>query len=264
MHATCAPSLIDRWRQQFGRRYRNRDVRPLAALGYLTSGPIVHDLVEVDKFMLVLVHDETDARGNTTTRLAGYAGCRVPWGICWGGAENSRFLKNLRLQPMTGARGLRLDTASEGLLHLALLLDRDINRHLHYGRRCKRSQIHLPRLWAGFRPAEANHLQGDGPELEAYCARTGRTAAEALSAVRRDYFGLTLIPLAWVSSAWEHAVTVLVDLHRFPLRQVFPLENPAEDLIGCQDSAEYDLFHSRFRTAPVMTPAAEAAEVTGG
>ena len=72
MTATIEPSLGDLWRRQIGRRDRNRDPRPLAALGYLANGPVIEDLIEVEKLVLVVVHDETTARGNLTTRVAGY------------------------------------------------------------------------------------------------------------------------------------------------------------------------------------------------
>ena len=252
MIVICESTLVELWRRQCGRHRRDRDPRPVGALGYLANGPILDDLIEIEKLVLVVLHDETDRRGNTMVRLAGYSGSRLPWGIRWGGAENARFLKNLLLQPMPGARGLRMDTASESLLQLALHLDRDIERHLYYGRRCKRSQIHLPRLWAGFRPADATPLQGDGPELADYCARTGCAAADALLAIRREYFGLVLLPFAWVSSAWQQAVTVFADLERFPLRQVFPISKLPDDLIGFHGAAECDFYHSRFR--PTLPP----------
>jgi hypothetical protein len=248
MIATVEPPLMDLWRRQIAPRRRNREPRLLAAAGYLTNGPIVEDLIEIEKLILVVVHDEMDARCNATIRLAGYSGIRVPWGIRWGGPENSKFFKDLQLQPMAGARGLRLDIASADLFRLALHLDRDIERHLCYARRCKRPYVQLPRLWAGFRPADAAAVQGDGPELAEYCTRTGRCVADTLSAIRRDYFGLALFPFAWVSNSWQQAVTVLADLRRFPLRQVFPLTNAPEALIGFQGAAEYDFLNSRFRS----------------
>ena len=254
MLSNVEPSLSDLWRRQIGRRHRNRDPRPLAALGYLTNGPVVEDLIEVEKLVLVVVHDETAERGNMSTRVAGYLGCPIPWGIRWGGAENSRFLKNLLLQPMPGARGQRLDTASESLLRLALQLDRDIERQLYYRRRFNREQLRLPKLWAGFRPAVAAGIEPGGPELDGYCGRTGRSTTEALDSIGRHYFGFVLFPLAWVSSAWQQAAAVFADLRRLPLRQVFPVNNPPEHLIGFQGAAEYDFCNSRFRSSRVSRP----------
>ena len=188
-------SLSDLWRRQVGRRHRNRDPRPVAALGYLTNGPVIEDLIEIDKLVLVVVHDETAARGNTMTRVAGYSGCPIPWGVRWGGTENSRFLKNLLLQPMAGARGQRLDTASESLLRLVLQLDRDIERHLFYGRRCKGPSLRLPKLWGGFRSADAAHIEPGGPELADYCTRTGRSANDALASIQAQLLRIGVVPV---------------------------------------------------------------------
>ena len=259
MIANAELSLSDLWRRQIGRRHCHRDPRPLAALGYLTNGPVVEDLIEIDKLVLVVVHDETATRGNTLTYVAGYSGCSIPWGIRWGGAENSLFLKNLLLQPMAGARGQRLDTASESLLRLTLQLDRDMERHLFYGRRCKGSSLRLPKLWGGLRSADAAHIEPGGPELADYCTRTGRSANDALAFIQRNYFGLVLFPLAWVSSAWQHAATIFADLRRFPLHQVFPIANLLEDLIGFQGAAEYDFHSNRFRSTSVQPHVAAPA-----
>ena len=195
MLSNVEPSLSDLWRRQIGHRHHNRDPRPLAALGYLTNGPVIEDLIEIDKLVLVVVHDETATRGNTMARVAGYSGCPIPWGIRWGGADGSLFVKNLLLQPMAGARGQRLDTASESLLRLALQFDRDMERHLLYGRRCKGPQLRLPKLWAGFRSADVAHIEPGGPELAEHCARTGRSADDAMAAIQRSYFGLLLFRL---------------------------------------------------------------------
>ena len=153
MITACEPSLRDLWRRQIGRRQRDCDPRPLAALGYLTNGPVVEDLIEIEKLVLVVVYDETATRGNTTTRVVGYSGCPIPWGVRWGGAENSRFLKNLLLQPMAGARGQRMDTESESLLRLALQLDREIQRHLYTGAAARASSYGCRSYGPVFDPA---------------------------------------------------------------------------------------------------------------
>jgi hypothetical protein len=216
-------------------------------MGYLPHGPVIGGLIEIEKLVLVVLHDEQDDRRRQALRLAGFSGARIPWGVRWGGPELSKFYKNLLLQPMSGARGLRLDTASADLLRLALQMNRDLKRHIHYGRRCKRQRLLLPRLWAGFRAAEAAVITGDGPELAAYCQRTGQSPDHMLSTCRRNYFGLALYPFPWVSHHWQQVVEVFADLERFPRRQIFPLKNLPDDLVGCQGVAEHDFFHSRFR-----------------
>jgi hypothetical protein len=66
-------------------------------------------------------------------------------------------------------------------------------------------------------------------------------------AVRRQHYGLTLHPLAWVSRHWERIATIFVDLARFPQHQVFRLEDLPGNLVGYQDAAEFNFFDSRFR-----------------
>ena len=240
---------LEAWREQLGGpRRRTCPPRPLGAMGFLPHGPVIEGLIEIEKLVLVVLHDEQDDRGRQILRLAGFSGAPIPWGVRWGGHELSKFYKNLLLQPRPGARGLRLDTASADLLQLALQMDRDLQRHIHYGRRCKRQHLLLPRLWAGFRAAEAAMITGDGPELTAYCQRTGHSPDHMLRTCRRDYFGLALYPFPFVSHHWQKAVEVFADLERFPWRQIFPLENLPDDLVGCQGVAEHDFFHSRFRT----------------
>ncbi len=244
-----SPSLLDQWRHRVrGRRHRHARPRPLAALGYLANGPVIDGLIAVEKLTLIILCDELLRPGHCALRLAGYSGSRVPWGVRFGGSENCRFFKDLRLQPVPGARGYRLDLASTELLALGLRLERELDRCVRYRQRPVREQVCLPKLWAGFQPADAASITGDGPELEAYATRTGRSPQRLLKHLRRDQFGLVFHPLAWVSHHWQQAVTVLADLERFPKRQVFRLRHLPDDLIGFQDAVEFD-FHSRFRHA---------------
>ena len=50
--------------------------------------------------------------GGHSLCAAGFSAGRAPWGVQWGGPAQSTFFKDLLLQPMPGARGLRLDTAN--------------------------------------------------------------------------------------------------------------------------------------------------------
>ena len=228
-------------------------------MGYLTNGPVVEDLIEIDKLVLVVVHDETAARGNLMTRVAGYSGCSIPWGIRWGGAENSLFEKNLLLQPMAGARGQRLDTASESLLRLALQLDRDMQRHLPTDAAARVNNCSCRNSGPVFAPPMWPHVEPGGPELAEHCAKTGRSADDAMAAIQRSYFGLLLCPFAWVSSAWQQVAAVFADLRRFPLRQVFPVTTLPEDLVGFQGAAEYDFLDTRFGSVSSQSYATESA-----
>jgi hypothetical protein len=243
-----SPSLLDQWRQRLGgRRHRRAQPRPLAALGYLANGPVIDGLIEVEKLCIVILCDELVRPGHCALRLAGYSASRVPWGVRFGGPENCRFFKDLRLQPVPGGRGYRLDLASTELLQLGLALERELDRCIRYRQRPVREQLCLPKLWAGFQGADAAGITGSGPELEAYAARTGRSPQHLLGHLRRDCFGLALYPLAWVSHHWQQAAAVFADLERFPKRQVFRLQHMPDDLVGYQDATEFDFWKSRFR-----------------
>jgi hypothetical protein len=255
------PSLLDQWRQRLGGRRRHAQPRPLAALGYLVNGPVIDGLIEVEKLTLVLLCDELIRPGHCALRLAGYVGSRVPWGVRFGGPEQCLFFKDLRLQPVPGARGYRLDLASTELLALGLQLDRELDRHTRYCQRQVREHVQLPKLWAGFQPADAAGITGDGPELAAYAARTGRSPQRLLEQLRRDHLDSAIFPLAWVSHHWRQAVAVFADLERFPRRQVFRARHLADDLVGYQDAAEHDFFNSRFRSGPKRHPARQPQPV---
>jgi hypothetical protein len=254
MTATTELPPLDLWRKRLGGRRRPARTRPLAALGYLTQGPVIEGLVEVDKLCIVILYDVPVRPGHCTLRLAGYSGAPVPWGVKWGGAEQCRFLKDLLLQPVPNGPGLRLSTGSTDLLRLGLQLDRELERHFRQPSLPLRQQLRLPCLWAGFRPADAACITGDGPELESYSRRSGKSAWRLMDGIRREYFGLVLYPFPWVSHHWQQAVTVFADLERFPKRQVFSMRHPRGDLVGFQDACEFDFVNSRFHKGAKRRP----------
>jgi len=175
--------------------------------------------------------------------LAGYSGSRVPWGVRFGGPEQCRFFKDLRLQPVLGGTGYRLDLADERLLTLALDMEQTLARSARH--RHVRKQVRLPKLWAAFHPADAANITGDGPELAAYAQRTGKSRQYLLRHLRRDHLGMVCFPFTWVSHHWQQAVAVFADLNRFPQRQVFRLQQVHGDLVGFQDAIEFDLHQVR-------------------
>ena len=242
------PSPLDQWRQRLGGRRRRAQPRPLAAMGYMANGPVIDGLIEVEKLSLIILYDAQLHAGHFALRLAGYSGSRVPWGVRFGGPENCWFSKDFALQPVPRGRGYRLDLASAELLALGLQLERELDRCARHRQRPVREQVCLPKLWAGFQSADAANITGDGPELAAYVARTGRSPQRPLEHLRRDHLGMAVFPLGWVSHHWQQAVAVFADLERFLKRQVFRLRQPSDDLIGCQDAVEFD-FQSRFRHA---------------
>jgi hypothetical protein len=254
MIATLAAlSPLDQWRQRFGGRRRGHiQPRPLAAMRYLATNPVIDGLIAVEDLTLVLLYDEPIGPRYCALRLAGFSGNRIPWGVRFGGPENCRFLKDLRLQPVPGGRGYRLDLADTELLFLALALERELDRHARYRQRRVREQVCLPKLWAGFQPADAARITGGGPELAAYAALTGKSPQYLLDRLRREKFGLVLYPLAWVSHHWQQVVTVFADLERFPRWQVFRLRQLPGDLVGYQDAAEFQ-FHGCRRSGAIPT-----------
>ena len=238
MIPTSQPTPLDQWRERLGGRRRRAQPRPIAALGYLTDCPTVDGLIEVEKLTLVLLHDEPIRFGQCALRLAGHCGSRIPWGVRFGGYAHCRFVKDLMLQPVAGGEGYRVDLANEELLVLGLQLERDLDRHLRFHKRL-RDRPSLPKLWAGFPPEIAASITGDGPELAAYAARIGTDPKCLLKRLRRDFQGLTVFPLAWVSHHWQQAAAIFADLTHFPRRQVFRLHN-RDDLVGFHDAAEFD------------------------
>ena len=168
MIATLAPpSPLDQWRRRFDGRRRRTEPRPIASMGCLTDGPVVDNLIEIEKLTLVLLYDDTIRSGHCALRLAGYSGSRVPRGVRFGGQAGCRFVKDLALQPVPRGRGYRIDRADEELLRLALMLNRQLDRDARFGREM-RNRPFLPNLWAGFHKADAATITGDGPELAAY------------------------------------------------------------------------------------------------
>jgi len=217
-------------------------------MGYVANGPVLDGLIDVENLTIVLLYDEQLRSGLWALRLAGYCGKRVPWGVRFGGPNQCKFLKDLSLQPVAGTRGYRLDLDNAEILSLGLALERKLDRHARYRQQHVREQVRLPKLWAGFRPADAADITGDGPELIAYAAHSGRSPQDLLENLRRQHLDLTLYPLAWVSHHWQQAVAVFADLERFPRRQVFRLRQP-DDLIGYRDAAEFN-FRSCHRSSP--------------
>jgi hypothetical protein len=239
MFAISQPTPLNQWRQRLGGRCRRAEPRPLAALSYLTNGPVIDGLIKVEHLIVVLLYDVLIRPRQCALRLAGYSGSRVPWGVRFGGRANCRFAKDLMLQPVPGGEGYRLDAENEELLALGLQLDRELDC---YHRQVRESPL-LPKFWAGFRSDDAAGVCGDGPELAAYAARVGKPPACVLERLRREHQGLTLQPLAWVSHHWQQAAAVFADLRQFPQQQVFCLQQ-RDSLAGFHGAAEFDFSRS--------------------
>jgi hypothetical protein len=239
MNSTVDLSLLDQWRKRFGGKRRRRDQPwPQAALGYITDGPVVDGLVEIEKLTFVLLFDEPIPGGPCALRLAGYACHRVPWGVRIGGDGHCKFRKDLFLQPVPDGSGYRLDQADGELIELGLELDRQLYRHARVGRPLH-ARPWLPAFWAGFPPEVAGKITGDGPELQADAARRGVEPQVLFERLRRNHQGMILFPLPWVSRYWRQVAAIFADMEKFPKRQVFR-HTQREDLTGFFRAVEFD------------------------
>lgn len=248
MITTTQGSIADLWRQRINPwRRHNLPRRPLAAMGFLADGLVAENLIDIERLIAVILFDELRADGCCALRLSGLSAIRVPCGIRWGGAEGSKFFKDLLLEPRPQARGQRLDIARRQLIELGLELDRDLSRHAPYPDLVRQRQLRLPRLWAGFRTKDGAEITGQGVELEIWMRRMGMSAQQMMDQRRRTYFDLTLFPLPWVSHCWEKIHMVFADLDGFPQRQIFPLTDLPGDLQGVRGAVEFDFFGNRFR-----------------
>ena len=216
-------------------------------MSYTVSGSVIDGLVPLGQLVLIVLYDDGAGHGQPAIRVAGYRGQRVPWGVAWGGSAQNVFFKDLLLRPTKSARGPRLDVANARLLRLGLRLDRQIQRHERYPHRPTAQGPRLPPLMFAFRPAAGQCIRGAGPEFEAACQHTGRSAMDPLASSRREHKGLILLPLEWTSHAWQQAMGVFADLSRFPKLQVFSLSDAAAELQGYQGAAQFDFYSSPFR-----------------
>ena len=245
----AGPELVQRWRQQVAsqrRRRERRGPRPCAALSYLVRGPVLNGLIDVRRLVFVVARAQRRHDDGLATRVLGYAAAATPWGVRIGGADNCRFEKELTLAPRAEARGRRIDLHDEELLHLALDLDRFLERQERYPYLPGRRQPRWPNLWAAFQPEVARHIECAGPEFERACQGASLVCGVAF---QRSAWGLTLFPLELVSHAWRQFTAVLADTRTVPKRQVMALDHPARDLCGFTGAIEYDLCHSRFSPA---------------
>lgn len=198
---TTSTELLQRWHCQVGPRLESHEYRPRGsiAIGYLTNGPVVDELIALEDLMLTVLYDE-----------------RCPDG-----------------------------TLNHSLLEHALLLDQLVD-HVPAGSVELVCDLRLPSLWAAFRPADACTLKPAGPEFEALRSRLGMSLSQLMASYRRRFLGMTLLPLAWVSHAWQQWVTLLADLSQHPQTQRLRVSNPAEQLQGFRDAAGFDLVANRF------------------
>jgi hypothetical protein len=252
---TKAPtSITSHWHRQI---FRSRSPQliaarsPFVAASYIAQDSTCSTFVDINRLLIVLLYEEvvrTDysPTGNQSPlRFSGYRVTRVPHGVCWGGAANSQFFKDLTLTPRPGGRHQRLDCVKTRMVELAERMDRRLARA---GRRPSAPWpgLRLPRVWAGFRSGNSHELRGDGPEFEQACCDARATSVATFQGSRCLLRGLVLHPLDWVSSRLDQAVVVYAELTPKWRRQVFRIGG-VNDLIGYRGASEFDFYHSRFR-----------------
>lgn len=223
---------------------RPRSIVSVAALGYLARGRTNRGLIPVEELTLVVLYGNAIKPGRW---LAGYSAQRVPWGVAWGGVERNTFLKDLCLAPTIGGRAAELDLQQAALVELARQLNQCLEQQRTQRLPAVQKRLELPRLWAGFEPAAARRIKCAGPELSALCRRRRQPARMLLRSARRRHQDLVLYPLEWVSHEWREMACVFADVGRFRKRQLFRLQDPAQDLVGYRGAAEFDFYRSRFR-----------------
>lgn len=140
MIAPVAPipsiNILQDWRRQIGgsqRRTSPHPVRPFVIVSYvIRRNPRRWPLVDLNDITLVALFDEQLASGRLATRLTGICGCQTNQGLQFGGPEQCRFDKDLRLRPILGGRGASFDPGRGDLLAFALQLDRYLERVARY------------------------------------------------------------------------------------------------------------------------------------
>lgn len=149
--------LMHAWRRQIGHRHTlagERGPRPFAIVGYRIRGPLVDDrYVLLRHLTLTSLFDQRLDTGELATRLVGVGGMVTSDGLRFGGVDQSRFDKDLRMAPATGRHGARLDAADGEFFEYALALERFLERCARHPFMPRRSMPRLPVIEAG---AEVN------------------------------------------------------------------------------------------------------------
>ncbi|ADB18367.1 hypothetical protein Psta_3712 [Pirellula staleyi DSM 6068] len=239
---------VDRLHRQIGSRRPYRRQRPLSAMGFLYRG-VGGDshLVELSRLTAVLLFDEFIARSAPALRLVGYGASQVPHGVLWGGSDNSKFYKDLRIATVYGGSGLQLDSSNTELLGLSLRLQSTLYRVDCFCPRAAAESPVFPRIWAGFSLEQSQTIRGDGPELAALCEKFSMDEPTMLSKFTCEHQGLVCFPMEWVTSQLTSCLTLFADLSETPKVQVFQLPSIAEGLQGFQDASEYDFYSGKKR-----------------
>jgi hypothetical protein len=247
--------LTAQWRRQI-LAHRNPQLiaarRGFVAASFIDQSNARSAFVDIDNLLVVLLYEDAfhscaeTPQHRVPLRLVAYGASRVPHGIRWGGAANSRFFKDLMLTPQFGARGQRIDRGKVELMSLALKLDHRLGRAARHPAALWPA-LRLPRVWAGFRQNDSRNLAGEGPEFEQVCRNTNQSARNLFQAVARHELGLALFPMDWVSSQLENATAMFAEVTPSLRRQTCRIEGMPDGLIGYEGASVFDFYSSRYR-----------------
>lgn len=151
--STSVAQRMATWRRQIGHRHAladERGPRPFAVLSYRVRGELVDArYIPLRRLMLVAVFDHRLDDGRLATRLVGVAAAIDPDGLCLGGVRLARIDKDLRLAPVRGGPGPRLDSANGEFFAFALSLERYLERCARHPYMQRARGPRLPMLEAG-------------------------------------------------------------------------------------------------------------------
>lgn len=222
------------WRDLMVRRYRQPDAEAASrfvVMSYLSHGPIYNQLIELDRFIPVLLYEEPSTGRIPIIRLAGYEGALTATHVHFGGAEQCRFFKNLALTPSSAGNRARLASSNSLLTRLALRMECRLQAERRHWYRPRQVGLQFPQLWAAYRQADA--------------VRVGLDTCTA-----KAHHNLYLFPVGQVKSVLAEAVTCYVDLSAWPALQCFALHSSPGDLAGMTEAVLYDFYGSRYRSSP--------------
>ena len=93
------------WHRQIASRDWRRlpnAARSSVAAGYMRRDRSDDNLIQVENLAIVILYCDRPQSSLPTIRLAGFIGSQIPWGVRWGGEENTLFDKDLGLPPVNG------------------------------------------------------------------------------------------------------------------------------------------------------------------
>lgn len=235
--------LMQRWCRQMTRRLNmipHYSSSSIVVQSYLVYGPTVENLIEIQNFSLVLLHEELGQQRFPLIRFTAYSGQFDSRKITFGGAANNRLFKDLSAKPAKGARDQRLNLHKPEIVDLALRMETYLHRQRQHEYLPRRTEIQLPNLLAGFRKSTAVRLGFTEHPATADRITAGRPA-------HREYFGLTLLPAGEASEHLNEATAVFADLNGWPRFRAVQLPDVKRDLCGKHGPVKFDFYSSRFR-----------------